>query len=152
MHNVFNNIARFNDINSYDFSESYFTKEMFNDGIEEINRHPVPDNIMVYRYIPKQLIKYMLEWGNSKSLKRGSVLVDKGFFSTTLSTEAVSNRDYANVRERSLFTVYVSKGTSCVYVDLISDMHEQEMLFAPGIRLKVLGKHVLGKFVECVIY
>lgn len=150
-HTIFNKITRCEDINSYDFSESIFTKETFDDGIDEIVRHLSPDNIVVYRYIPQHLIKRMLEWGNSKSLKRGSVLVDKGFFSTTLSTDAVSNRDYANVRERPLFTIYVPKGTPCVYVDLISDMHEQEMLFAPGVRLKVIGKHMLGKFVECVV-
>lgn len=150
-HTFFNKITRCEDINSYDFSERIFTKETFDNGIDEIVRHPSPDNIVVYRYIPKHLIKRMLEWGNSRSLKRGSVLVDKGFFSTTLSTDAVSNQDYANVRERPLFTIYVPKGTPCVYVDLISDMYEQEMLFAPGIRLKVTGKHVFGKFVDCIV-
>lgn len=151
-HTIFNKITRCDSIDSYDYSDDFFTKAMLDNGIDEINHHPVPDNIVVFRYIPKHLIKRMLEWGNSKSLKRGSVLVDKGFFSTTLSTDAVSNRDYANVRERPLFTIYVPKGTPCVYVDLISDMHEQEMLFAPGVRLKVIGKHVFGKIVECFVY
>lgn len=151
VHNFFNNITRFNDINSYDFSESFFTKEMFDNGVCEIKLHPVPNNIVVYRFIPKHLVRYMLGWGNSKSLKRNSILLDKGFFSATLSTEAVKNRDYANLRERSLFTIYVPRGTPCVYVDLVSDMHEQEMLFAPGIRFKVIGKYMFGKFVECVV-
>lgn len=151
VHNYFNNLTRFDDIDSYDFSEGFFTKEMFDNGVYEIGLHPVPNDIVVYRFIPKQLISNMLEWGNSKSLKRNSILLDKGFFSTTLSTEAVKDRDYANLRERSLFTIYVPKGTPCVYVDLVSDMHEQEMLFAPGIRLKVIGKRKFGKYVDCVI-
>ena len=124
---------------------------MFGDSVYEITCRPIPNDIVVYRFIHKHLIRHMLEWGNSKSLKRNSILLNKGFLSTTLSTAAVENRDYANLRKRSLFTIYVPKGTPCVYVDLVSNMHEQEMLFAPGIRLKVNGKFMFGKFVECVV-
>lgn len=151
VHNFFNNITRNHDIDTYNFNGTGFTREMFDYSVYEINCHPIPNGIVVYRFIHKLLIRHMLEWGNSKSLKRNSILLDKGFLSTTLSTEAVENRDYANLRERSLFTIYVPKGTPCVYVDLVSDMHEQEMLFAPGIRLKVIGKNMFGKFVECVV-
>lgn len=152
VHNFFNNITRFDDINSYDFSEIFFTKEMFDSGVCEIRQHPVPNDIVVYRFIPKHLISHMLEWGNSKYLKRNSILIDKGFFSTTLSLDAVHNQFYANLRKRSLFTIYVPKGAPCVYVDLVSDMHEQEMLFAPGISLRVIKKYFFSKFVECVVY
>ena len=150
-HYFYNRIARADKKETYDFNGSGFTKEMFDDSIAEINRHLLSENIVVYRFVSKQLINLMLQWGESKSLKRNSILLDKGFFSTTLSTESVENRDYANLRERSLFTIYVPKGTPCVYVDLVSDMNEREMLFAPGIRLKVIGKNVFGKFVECVV-
>ena len=74
VHNFFNNITRFYDIASYDFSESFLTKEMFDNGVYEIKLHPVPNDIVVYRFIPKHLVRYMLEWGNSKSLKRNSIL------------------------------------------------------------------------------
>lgn len=150
-HMFYNRVSRFDNIDTFDFMGSNFTKEMFDDSLYEISCHPVPDDIVVYRYIPKRLIKHMLEWGNSKSIKRNSILMDKGFFSTTLSREAVLNRDYANLAQRNLFIVYVPKGTPCVYVDLVSDMHEQEMLFAPGIRLKVIGMCMFGKFIECVV-
>lgn len=150
-HNIFNNITRNHDIDTYDFSEGLLSKDMFDNSICEINCHPIPDDIVVYRYIPKTLIKDMLKWGGSQSLKRNSILVDKGFFSTTLSIDAVQNRDYANLAQRDLFTVYVPKATPCVYVDLVSYMNEQEMLFAPGIRLKVIGKRRFGKYVECII-
>ncbi len=150
-HKFFNNITRNYDIDTYDFSEGFFSKDMFDNSICEIDCHPIPDDIVVYRYIPKTLIKVMLKWGGSQSLKRNSILVDQGFFSTTLSIDAVQNRDYANLEQRNLFTVYVPKGTPCVYVDLVSDMHEQEMLFTPGIRLQVIGKRRFGKYVECVV-
>lgn len=38
-----------------------------------------------------------------------------------------------------------------VYVDLVSDMHEQEMLFAPRICLQVVSVHPFGKLVECKV-
>lgn len=150
-HQFFNRIIRFEDIDTYDFSESYFTKEMFDDGIREINLHQVPDGIVVYRYIPKSLIKQMMEWGGSKSIKSGSILIDKGFFSTTLSLEAVRFRDYSNLKERTLFEILVPRGIPSVYVDLVSDMHEQEMLFAPGIKLKVICKSMFGRLVKCMV-
>ena len=150
-HKFFNNITRNYDINTYDFSESFFSREMFDSGIREINCHTITDDIVVYRYVSKALIKRMLEWGSSKSLKRNSFLLDKGFFSTTLSLEAVKGRDYANLKERDLFTIYVPKGSHGVYVDLISDMNEKEILFAPGIRLQVVGKHWSGKYIECIM-
>ena len=124
---------------------------MFDDSVHEINSHPILDDIVVYRYVTKPLISCMLEWGGSKSLKKNAILIDKGFFSTTLSLEAVANQPYANDRTRSLFTVYIPRGTPAVYVDLVSDMNEQEMLFAPGIRIKVIDKHVFGKVIECIV-
>lgn len=150
-HNFFNNLARYDKIDTFDFSNSFFKKEMFDDSIHEINSHPIPDDIVVYRYVPKPLISRMLEWGGSKSLKKNAILIDKGFFSTTLFLEAVSEQPYANDKKRFSFTVYVPKGTPAVYVDLVSDMNEQEMLFAPGIRLEVISKHFLGKSVECIV-
>ena len=150
-HNFFNNITRNYDIDTYDFSDSYFSKDMFDFSVREINSFAISDNIVVYRYVPNTLIKRMLEWGDSKSLKRNSILLDKGFFSTTLSLEAVKDRNYANFKERTLFILYVPKGSHGVYVDLVSDMNEKEILFAPGIKLQVLGKHWFGKTIECIV-
>ena len=146
-----NVIPRMYGIENYDYEESDFNRDMFVDSIAEINEHRLTENIVVYRYIAKPLVKGMVEWGASRSVKRNAVLVDRGYLSTTLSIEAVRSKRYANVVDHSLFIIYVPKGTPCVYVDLISDMHEQEVLFAPGIKLKVLSKHLFGKFVECVI-
>lgn len=149
IHYSLNGIVRFNDIDNYDFTGSLFNKKMFDDSIDEINIHTLKEDIVVYRYIENTLIKPMLFWGGSKFLKKGSILADKGFMSTTLCLDAVQNRHYANLNKRSLFTIYVPKGTPCVYVDLISDMNENEIIFAPGIKLKVLDTHFFKKFVEC---
>lgn len=150
-HMFFNNLARHDEIDTYNFSDSIFKKEMFDDSIHEINSHPIPDDIVVYRYIPKPLISCMLELCGSKSLKKYSILIDKGFFSTTLSLEAVAERSNDNLKTSSLFTVYIPKGTPAVYVDLVSDMNEREILFALGIRIKVISKHFWGKAAECIV-
>ena len=74
--------------------------------------------------------------------------MDKGFFSTTLSKDTVQNRDYANLAQRNLFTIYVPKWTHCVYIDLVSNMHKNENFFASEIKLKVIGKCMFGKFIK----
>ena len=84
-------------------------------------------------------------------MKKNAILVDRGYLSTTLSLDAVENHSYATLKEHWLFTIYITKGTPCVFVDLISDMNENEMLFAPGIKLKVLGSYWFGKDVECIV-
>ncbi len=150
-HHHFNSTLRLYDLNEYDFGESFFTKEMFLDGINEIKRHPINENVVVYRYIPKALIKDMLQWGNSSSVKKNAILMDRGFFSTTLCLDAVRDRDYATLHGKSLFRIFVPKDTPCVYLDLISDMNERELLFAPDIKLKVLNNHMFGKYINCVV-
>lgn len=151
VHYALNGIVRFAGIENYNYTDSMFTKEMFLDSIAEIEKNILTEDIVVYRYVEKTLIKPMLEWGGSRRLKRDAVLVDKGYLSTTLSFDAVKNRSYATLKGHSLFTIYVPKGTPCVFTDLISDMNENEMLFAPGTRLKVVNSCRFGKFIECIV-
>lgn len=150
-HYSLNRIARSGNIDDYNYTDSLFTKEMFLNSIAEINNHRLTEDIIVYRYIEKSLVKSMIKWGGSRRLKKNAILVDRGYFSTTLSLEAVNNHSYATLKEHLLFTIYVPKGTPCVFVDLISDMNEKEMLFAPGIKLKVLDNYWFGKYVECIV-
>lgn len=56
-HKYFNNITRNHEIDTYDFSDSYFSKDMFDFSVREIESFAIPDNIVVYRYVPKALIK-----------------------------------------------------------------------------------------------
>lgn len=151
IHYAFNRIVRFVGVDDYNYTDSTFTKEMFVDSIAEINKHKLTEDIVVYRYVENTLVKPMLEWGGSRRLKKNAILVDRGYLSTTLSLDAVENHSYATLKEHWLFTIYVTKGTPCVFVDLISDMNENEMLFAPGIKLKVLGSYWFGKDVECIV-
>lgn len=79
------------------------------------------------------------------------MLVDKGYMGTALSLDSVRDRDYSTYRKHSLLIIYVPKGTPCAYVDLISDMNENEILFASGVKLKVLNSFYFGKIMERTI-
>ena len=151
IHRTYNRILRYSSIDKYDFEDSIVTKEMFLDGIAEINKHYLCEDIIVHRYVDIDILHDMKKWSNLKIIKRNSILTDKGFFSTTLSLDSVEDRDYATTKGHSLFYIYVPKGTPCVYVDLVADMHENEILFAPNIKLKVLSSCWFGRYIECVV-
>lgn len=152
IHNFFNTILRYDDIETYVFDTNELSKDMFIEGVDEIRKNVITENIVVHRYVSKNILRDMKKWGNISVglIRKGKILMDKGFMSTTLSLSSVSDRDYANPFNHSLLTIYVPKGTPGVYVDLISDMHENEILFAPGIKLKVISSP-LGRRIECVV-
>lgn len=147
----YNRILRDVGVDKYNFEDSGLTKEMFLDSISEINKHPLCEDIIVHRYVDKYTLRDMKKWSNVKFIRHNSILTDKGFFSTTLSLDSVTGRHCATLRGHSLLYIYVPKGTPCVYVDLVSDMHENEMLFAPDIKLKVLGSYWFGGYIECFV-
>lgn len=149
---IYNDVLRYNDINTHDFTDSNITKDEIIEGDAEINRNLLSENILVYRYVSKELLKAMKEWSNVKLIQRNSILTDKGFFSTTLSLDSVTERGYA--KNNLIFKIYVPKGTPCVYVGLLFDMNknnENEVLFAPDIKLKVLVNHWFRRYIECVV-
>jgi len=151
IHTTFNRILRDTSIETYNFEDSGVSKEMFLDGIAEINKQPIAEDIMVYRYVAKDILIDMKEWSNVKIIKRNSIIFDKGFLSTTLSLDSVKGRHYATFKGHSLMCIYVPKGTPCAYMDLVSDMHENELLFAPNTKLKVLHSWWFGNLIECVV-
>lgn len=146
---AFNRIPRYSSIDEYDFNDSGFSKEMFSDSISEINKHILCENIVVYRYVYEDLLSAMKIWSELYFIRKNAVLTDKGYFSTTLCLDSVKDRPYATLKQHTLFKIYVPKGMSCAYVDLISDMGENELLFAPDIRLRVI--HNFGKYIECIV-
>lgn len=146
---AFNRIPRYSSIDEYDFNDSGFSKEMFSDSISEINKHILCENIVVYRYVYEDLLSAMKIWSELYFIRKNAVLTDKGYFSTTLCLDSVKDRPYATLKQHTLFKIYVPKGMPCAYVDLISDMGENELLFAPDIRLRVI--HNFGKYIECIV-
>lgn len=148
---VYNNILRYNNINTYDFTNYPISKDEIIGGAAEINKNFLSENIVVYRYVSPIVLREMKTWGNIKYIRKNSILTDKGFFSTTLSLDSVTERDYAQKKNNFIFKIYVPKGTPCVYVGLIVGMNENEMLFAPNIKLKVLTNCWFSRNIECIV-
>lgn len=118
--------------------------------IKEIEKHPCPENIIVYRHINKSLFKGMKKWSNIHMVNKNNIIYDRAFLSTTLTPSAVLDHSYAQ-NYYKLLKIYVPKGTPCVFVDLISDMHENEVIFSPNTKLKVLSAPLLSKCIECMV-
>lgn len=147
---VYNNILRYKNINTYDFTDYSISKDEIIGSAAEINKNFLSENIVVYRYVSPIVLREMKTWGNIKYIRKNSILTDKGFFSTTLSLDSVTERDYAQKKNSSIFKIYVPKGTPCVYVGLIAGMNENEMLFAPDIKLKVLANCRFNRRIEFI--
>lgn len=151
IHSTYSGILRETGIDKYDFTDSPNLKYEILEGVEEINKNLLTENILVYRYIYPIVLNEMKKWSNVKSIKRNSILTDKGFFSTTLSLNSVTERGYAQNKNSFIFKIYVPRGTPCVYVGLIAGMNENEILFAPDIKLKVLANCRFSRRIECVV-
>lgn len=151
IHSTYSGVLRETGIDKYDFTDSPNLKDEIIEGIAEINKNLLSENIVVYRYVSPMVLDLMETWSNVKSIRRNSILTDKGFFSTTLSLDSVPKRGYAKYKNNSIFKIYVPKGTPCVYVDLVAGMDENEMLFAPDIKLKVIANHWISRRIECVV-
>ncbi len=117
---------------------------------KEIMKHPSPDNIVVYRYISKEILDYMKKWYKLNRIKKNCILVDDGFLSTTFTPKVIKDSSYAK-ESKKILKIYVPKGTPCVYVDLISDMHENEVIFCPRLKLKVISAPIFSKYIECIV-
>lgn len=83
-------------------------------------------------------------------VNKNNIIFDRAFLSTTLTPSVVLDHSYAQ-NYYKLIKIYVPKGTPCVFVDLISDMHENEVIFSPNTKLKVLSAPLLSKYIECMV-
>lgn len=117
-----------------------------------LTQHNIPENIIVYRYTHKKLIR---ELCSKQILKRGMCFADKGFFSTTLVSQLLI--DFAKkYRCDCLLKIYVPTGTRGAYVSIknsLTTLDEQEVLFAPNVRLEIVKVNYLTSplRIECKI-
>lgn len=150
IHYMFNRVLRNDcDIDTY-CEDSTLEPEMFYGAINEIMEHPVPDGIVVYRYLNKYLYEEMHDWCGQRYWKKGDIIFDKAFLSTTLTPETVRERDYVS-NAKKILKIYVPKGTPCVYVELLAKMKENEVLFAPKTKLKILSAPLFSRLIECIV-
>lgn len=93
----------------------------------------IPDNIIVFRYINKGLLKQMCpNW----PLRKGMIISDKSFLSTTLLRHGVD--DYLEERNaKVLLEIAIPAGTRGTYVGLADTMPEYEVILVPNVKLRI---------------
>lgn len=100
----------------------------------KLHKYHIPDNIIVYRYISKELLDIMKQ---SDNLQIHGILHDKGFMSTTLIRKSVDA--YRKERRQNiLLIISVTAGTpgTCV-INLKNTLREYEVILAQDTRLRV---------------
>lgn len=139
-----NHLRRYRPIEKDNYFYPYVTQM-----INKLPTYQIPDDIIVYRYINKQLLKEMCE---SYPPKRGSIMQDKGFMSTTLIRESVwqLRRDK---KSNVLLVIRVPKDTKGTYVGLLHDsLPEYEVILAPNTKLRIDNKNLfLNNYFECTV-
>jgi hypothetical protein len=118
---------------------------------EEMNKFELPENIVVYRYSYKSLLKAFCSTSN---VQKHSIIEDKAFLSTTLFKESL--KDFARQnRCDCLLKLYLPKGTHGVYIGKVnhSVLDEQEFLLPPHLSFTVLNVKwkLLASEYECMV-
>lgn len=131
------------------FSYGLFTNETYIRVLEEIENASIPENIIVYRKIGKYLFDNMLEWSKINHIRKGCIIFDKGFLSTSLSYRAA--RSIHHLGKDIMATIYVPKGTKGIYLGNLTNLNEYEMLFLPETKLKVLSFNRIFHSIICMI-
>lgn len=131
------------------FSYELFTKETYIRVLEEIENASVPEDIIVYRKIGRYLFDNMLEWSKVNHIRKGSIIFDKGFLSTSLSYRVA--RDIKHLGKDIMATIYVPKGTKGIYLGNLTNLKEYEMLFLPETKLKVLSFSRVFHRIVCMV-
>lgn len=151
IHYVFNRALRAECDHEKFFRDSeLISTDMFYGAIDEMKQHSAPENIVVYRYVEPQIFKLMCKWGKVKMLRKNSIIFDKAFLSTTITPETVSSQSYVTFRNKRL-KIYVPKGTPCAFLEFIADMNENEVLFPPETKLKIIFSSLFHSYVECIV-
>lgn len=141
----FNNLLRYNaNLESDDFIYPYVIKM-----IDKLPTYQIPDNIIVYRYISKRLLKAMCP---SYPPKTGMIMQDKGFMSTTLIREGVNSYRYGR-NQNILLVISVPSGTKGTYVGHLKDtLTEYEVILAPNTKLHIDNKFpFFNCYFECSV-
>lgn len=122
--------------------------------IKEVNRflreHSVPENIVVYRYTHRKVLKHLRSAG---ILRKGMIFTEKGFCSTTLVKDALQKFSEQHKCD-CVLKIYLPKGLPGAYASLDfphSVLREYELLLAPNIQFEILKVHRFSRplLVEC---
>lgn len=122
--------------------------------IKEVNgfirQHSVPEDIVVYRYTHRKIMKQLC---SARILRQGMMFTEKGFCSTTLVKDALLKFSEQHNCD-CVLKLYLPKGISGVYASLDfppSILREYEILLPPNIQFEILDIHRFSRplVVEC---
>lgn len=141
---IFNGHLRYN-IKISDCYQRYLTQM-----VKEISTFQIPDNIIVYRYISKGLLKEMC---TSYPPKKGLYLLDKGFMSTSLIKRNLEKHRHSDPSLKILLKISVPAGTNGIYVGHLENMlKESEVILAPNTQLRIDYKYPFyKKYFNCTV-
>lgn len=111
--------------------------------MKEINKHEIPENIQVTRYL--NIEKYY----DVKKFKIGSTFEDQAFVSTCLCDESFREERTNQFK----MNILVPKGTKGIYLDFISNRRdEQEILLNPcKFEIVSIKRTIFGKLKELTV-
>lgn len=136
----------------YDMSilEGNCMQSIFQRMIDKLPTYQIPDNIVVYRYISKGLLKEMCP---SYPPKRRMIITDKGFMSTTLIRESIDNHRQSDTTLKILLEISVPAGTKGIYVGhLENTLSEYEVILVPNTKLRIDYKSLfMNKYFQCTV-
>lgn len=144
VNHIFNGHLRYN-IDIDNFYQQHL-KQM----IQKIPTYHIPNNIIVYRYISKGLLKEMCP---SYPPKAGMIIHDKGFMSTTLIRESMDTHREVDISLKILLKISVPAGTPGTYVGHLKNMlAEYEVILAPNTQLRIDYKFPFyNRYFRCTV-
>ena len=113
----------------------------------QIIRAPqIGEKIVAYRYVCKEMIEEMIS-----NNKKGKVYQEKGFLSTSLIKKAcIANK--MEYQSDFLLKIYIPENVYGVYVNLIAQRSEMELLLAPEYFLKMIKKPYWDEEAKAEVY
>lgn len=144
VNHIFNGHLRYN-IDIDNFYQQHL-KQM----VKKIPTYHIPNNIIVYRYISKGLLKEMCP---SYPPKAGMIIHDKGFMSTTLIRESMDTHREVDISLKILLKISVPAGTPGTYVGHLKNMlAEYEVILAPNTQLHIDYKFPFyNRYFRCTV-
>ncbi|MBQ6886256.1 MAG: hypothetical protein IJN54_01925 [Lachnospiraceae bacterium] len=126
-----------------------FMQPIFQRLIEKVPTYQIPDNIVVYRYISKGLLKEMCP---SYPPRKSMIICDKGFMSTTLIRTSINDYRRSNPHQNILLEISVPAGTKGIYVGhLENTLSEYEAILAPNTKLRIEYSSLFSKYFRCTV-
>ncbi|NFI55906.1 hypothetical protein FDA48_05880 [Clostridium botulinum] len=118
----------------FGIDESKIYEEMSHILIITLSTAPrVPNNIIVYRLVCDEFIHELI-----KRNKKGLPTQEKGFISTSLTKDIIKNSNEPYSDHKNMLKIYVKSNTVGIYVNVIAERNENELLLCPNGYFRLL--------------